>query len=165
MGRFRALTAAVLGAASLFVGGASVASADEDGVLLSFHSMAGVTQDQTSIANDRGIVGGGKPWVITLGIGHLSSDGKLHVRVKGLVIPVAPFNGTNPVAQFGVTVSCLTPAIVNVRSTSLFDTGPAGNAVIDTTVDLPSNCMDPIVFVTSPGGAWFARSVPDDEEG
>ena len=164
MGRFRLLLMAVLGAVSLIAVGGSTASADESHFLLKFDSMTPVTGSAVGTPNDRGIIGGGLPWAITFGKGELTRDGKLHVRVKGLVIPVPPFNGTNPAAQFGATVSCLTPGIVNVSAPSLFNTGPSGDATINTTVALPSNCMDPIVFVTSPGGAWFAMSNPEDDD-
>jgi len=164
VGRIRLLLMAVLGAVSLVAIGGSTAAADESHFLIKFDSMTPVTGAAVGNPNDRGIVGGGKPWAITFGKGELSADGRLHVRVKGLVIPVAPFNGSNPLTQFGVTVSCLTPGIVNVSSSSLFNTGPSGDATINTTLALPGNCMDPIVFVTSPGGAWFAMSNAEDDE-
>ena len=104
--------------------------------------------------------------MITSGTGELDHNGHLHVSVTGLVIPVAPFFGTNPLTQFAAVVSCLTPhhGIVNVR-TAPVATGPAGNATIDTTVALPRGCHQPEVFVTSAGGAWFARSNPEEEDG
>jgi len=34
----------------------------------------------------------------------------------------------------------------------------AGNAKIEARVDLPEPCLAPLVFVTNPGGAWFAVS-------
>jgi hypothetical protein len=67
------------------------------------------------------------------------------------------------VPAFGATVSCVTPhGIVNLRT----GTAPAtstGDATIDGTVMLPNPCKDPILFVTSPGGAWFAMSNTEDE--
>ena len=38
------------------------------------------------------------------------------------------------------------------------------NATIDTTVTLPHPCIQPIGFVTSPGGAWFAMSNAEDDD-
>ena len=165
MGRLRTLLPGVLGALALIVGGSAIASADEGGTLLTFHSMVGVTQAQTSVANDRGIIGGGKPWVLTAGSGTLDRDGHLHVSVTGLVIPVAPFNGTNPVKQFAAIVSCETPhhGIVNLL-TAPVDTDATGNATIDAMVALPHPCQQPIVFVTSATGSWFAMSIRDEED-
>jgi hypothetical protein len=163
MGRTRMALAALLGAASLVVGGGAVASADEGDSFLQFTSMTPVTGSAVGAVNDRGLTGGGKPWVITSGTGVLDHNGHLHVSVTGLVIPVAPFSGTNPLGKFAAVVSCLTPdhGIVNVL-TAPVATGPAGNATIDTTVALPRGCHQPEVFVTSAGGAWFAMSNAED---
>jgi hypothetical protein len=165
MGRFRTTIVALAGALSLVVGGAAVASADEGGTLLSFHSMTTVTGAAVGAVNDRGITGGGKPWQITAGSGELDRNGHLHVSVTGLVIPVAPFNGTNPLGQFAAIVSCETPhhGIVNIL-TAPVATSSVGNATIDTTVSLPHPCIRPIVFVTSAGGSWFAMSNRDEED-
>jgi hypothetical protein len=166
MGRLRMALAALLGAASLVVGGGAVASAHEGDSFLQFESMTPVTGSAVGTVNDRGLTGGGKPWMITSGTGELDRDGRLHVSVTGLVIPVAPFNGTNPLSQFAAVVSCLTPrhGIVNLL-TAPVATNPAGNATIDTTVALPRGCHKPEVFVTSAGGAWFAMSNREEEEG
>ena len=165
----RVLRSAVVGFVSvvgLVIGGAPVASAQEAHPLVQFDSMSTVTPGEVSTVNDRGIVAGGKPWVITSGTGELDSNGMLHVDVRGLVIPAPAGNGTNPVASFGATVSCFTShhAIVNV-SAGTFPTNSAGDATIDATVSLPHPCTQAVVFVTSPGGAWFARSIALDDEG
>jgi len=154
----------LFGAASLLIGGASIVSAHSSHALLAFDSMKPVTGGAVGTVNDRGITGGGKPWVITAGSGEVDRNGSVHVTVSGLVIPVAPFNGTNPVAAFGATVSCVTPhGVVNLR-TGTAPASAAGDATIDGAVMLPNPCQDPILFVTSPGGAWFAMSNGDDSE-
>src|ERR671930_2300376 len=63
----------------------------------------------------RGLAGGGLPWQIDKAKGELRSDGRLEVRVEGLVLarkaPVpANLQGTNPIPQFRAAVSCLTDA-------------------------------------------------------
>ena len=154
----------LFGAASLLIGGASIVSAHSSHALLAFDSMKPVTGGAVGTVNDRGITGGGKPWVITAGSGEVDRNGSVHVSVSGLVIPVAPFNGINPVAAFGATVSCVTPhGVVNLR-TGTAPASAAGDATIDGAVMLPNPCQDPILFVTSPGGAWFAMSNGDDSE-
>lgn len=111
----------------------------------------------------RGINGGGLPWVIGEGELDVRADGRVHMEVEGLVIdPTETANpavaGINPVAAFKVIVSCVTASgVVNV-STATTPATRTGNAELDTMVSLPSDCMSPIGFVTSPGGAWFARS-------
>lgn len=160
----RKVLIAAFAALGLLIGGTAVASAHEAHPIVQFTSMSTVTPAEVGTTNDRGIVAGGKPWAITSGTGELDSDGTLHVSVTGLVIPVAPFNGRNPVASFGATVSCITShhTIVNIPA-GLFPTNPAGNATIDATVSLPHPCTQAIVFVTSPGGAWFAFSNAIDD--
>lgn len=113
----------------------------------------------------RGVNGGGLPWMISEGRGELQSTGKLEVKVQGLVLfngpPVPPaLQGTNPIASFKAVVSCLTissgsAATVNVATDSFPATG-GGDAEIEAIVALPSPCFAPIIFVTSPGGSWFA---------
>ena len=41
-------------------------------------------------------------------------------------------------------------------TTGDFPATTAGDAEIEAAIELPSPCIAPIVFVTSPGGAWFA---------
>jgi hypothetical protein len=164
MTRWRRFLVASIGALGLVAGGSVTVGADQGDSILEFESMTPVTGAAVGAVNDRGIRGGGLPWQITSGFGEVDSDGHVDVTVKGLVIPVAPFNGTNPVPAFGVTVSCITPTgIVNVRTTTV-PTNTAGDATFDTTVSLPSRCRLPILFVTSPTGAWFAMSNTEDEQ-
>jgi len=113
----------------------------------------------------RGVPGGGLPWEIDAAKGELRDDGRLEVDVEGLVLarraPVpAALQGANPIPSFKAIVSCLTSddgvaATVNV-STALVPASSSGDAKIEASVELPSPCLAPIVFVTSPTGAWFA---------
>ena len=156
--------------AFFFAGSVSTASADES-KLLEFNYMVGVPRPYTGGTNAiRGVAGGGLPWVIESGKGKLSPEGKVDVLVKGLVFDPNDqavidrgIGGTNTVPNFRVIVSCLSKnndgiaTIVNV-STGLFPADSAGNAHIKDNVTLPSPCIAPILFVTSPGGAWFAST-------
>ena len=164
MPHWRRFLVASIGALGLVAGGSISVGADQGDSILEFESMTPVTGAAVGTVNDRGIKGGGLPWVITSGSGEVDSDGHVDVTVKGLVIPVPPFNGINPVPMFGATVSCITPSgIVNVR-TATVPANTAGDASIDTTVSLPRDCDDPILFVTSPSGAWFAMSNTEDNQ-
>lgn len=161
MRRFTSAFVALFGAAALFIGGSAVVSAHSSHNVLVFESMTPVTGSAVGTVNDRGITGGGKAWVITSGSGEVDRDGSVHVTVSGLVIPA--LGGINPIAAFGATVSCVTPhGIVNVR-TGTAPASSSGNSTIDGTVTLPHPCKDPILFVTSPGGAWFAMSNSENE--
>ena len=161
---FGRLLIASLAALSLVGAGSAAGLAHESGSLTAFDSMTPVFGTAVNTLNDRGIKGGGKPWVIAEGQGVVGRDGSVEVQVEGLVIPVPPFNGINPAPTFGVTVSCLTPrGVVNV-STAQFLASPTGNAEIEGMVDLPHPCLKPIVFVIGPNGAWFAMSNPGRDD-
>jgi hypothetical protein len=151
-------------------GGVSKASADES-KLLEFNSMIGLPRPYTGAANAiRGVPGGGLPWVVEFGKGKVSPEGKVDVKVKGLVFDPNDqavidrgLAGINTVPNFKAIISCLSKdangnaVTVNV-STGLFPADSAGNAHIKDTVVLPQPCIAPILFVTSPTGAWFAAT-------
>jgi hypothetical protein len=169
MAYLRRLLVGAIGALTL-VGAASVGvSAHEGGSLVEFDSMTPVTGAAVGALNDRGLKGGGLPWVISSGRGEVDRDGHLSVTVKGLIIVVAPVNGKNPIANFSATVSCVTsPGIVNV-TTGLFPATTTGDSTINTKVTLPRRCKDPEVFVgttnaTTGAFAWFAMSNSEDND-
>jgi hypothetical protein len=110
----------------------------------------------------RGVNGGGVPWQIDRGRGDLSSDGRLNIRVDGLVLVSS---GENPIPMFRGVVNCLTVASPDVGVNLATAPVPAsmdGDATIKARVELPDPCVAPIVFVTSgtgaPPGNWFATT-------
>ena len=139
--------------------------------LLEFKTMTAVSGIFVGSSHPvRGINGGGLPWVIGSAKGELSANGKVEVKVTGLVLdPNDPvvisrgLAGINPSPSFKAVVSCISTdnngmsVVVNV-STGLFPATTTGNAKIEDHVSLPKTCKMPIIFVTSPGGAWFATS-------
>jgi hypothetical protein len=152
-----ALAAAVVGFALVALApGAGSAGPPK---VLEFDTMAAVVGPYVGATNPiRGVPGGGLPWAIDEGEGELRVDGTLEVKVEGLVLVST---GTNPIANFRAIVSCETiddsggAAVENVQ-TGLFPASSSGDSRIEATIDLPSPCFAPIVFVTSPGGSWFA---------
>ena len=137
--------------------------------VLEFDGMAGVDRPYTGSANAiRGVNGGGLPWIIASGKGEVKADGRVEVKVRGLVLaddPAVPAARrlTNPSATFNVVVSCLSrdasgaATTVNVTATG-FPATPTGDAKIEAALELPRPCIAPILFVTSPAGAWFAAT-------
>jgi hypothetical protein len=134
--------------------------------LLDFHQMAPVTSPFIGTANPiRGVAGGALPWAITHADGTLRSDGALEVNVFGLVLANDPSvpegqRNTNPNSAFVAIVSCQSvvggaPKEVNVTTPQASAT-PAGDARIQATVQLPTPCLAPVVFVAGTNGAWFA---------
>lgn len=134
--------------------------------ILEFDTMVGIPPALTGTQQPiRGINGGGLPWVVGASRGELTASGHLEVKVQGLVFSAGPNTGANTVPAFRAIVSCLQAdgSVMNL-STDPFPatTGPAaaggGNAKIEAQLDLPQPCIAPLVFVTSPTGAWFAAT-------
>ena len=151
----------------MFAGSAPMAAAKNLNIM-EFSSMVGVPQLLTGTQSQaplRGINGGGLPWTIGSGKGELSASGHLELTVQGLVLAAGANAGTNPISSFRVLVSCVRAdgTFANILTDAFpATTGPAasggGDAKIETTVSLPHPCIAPIIFVTSPGGAWFAAT-------
>lgn len=161
-------------------GGAAAALSGGDGAkaVFRFDALTGAPRPYagTGAANAiRGVPAGGLPWVVARGEAKLEWDGTLKVQVEGLVFDPADATvverglaGRNTVAQFRAIVSCQTvvdgaAAVVNVSTapasaTVGLATEGGGNAELKEKLALPSPCIAPIVFVTSPAGAWFAAS-------
>ncbi len=163
----RTLVVTILLSALFFAGSAPAASARSPRIL-QFDTMIGLPSTLTGLQSSgplRGISGGGLPWTVGSAMGFLTASGQLKVEVQGLVFAAGPNTGSNTVPFFRALVSC-------VQSDGTFDnilTGPfpatmgaassgGGDADIEANVALPQPCIAPIIFVTSPGGAWFAAT-------
>jgi hypothetical protein len=143
------------------VGIASAAGSAAPATVLKANTIVGVTGPYVGATNPiRGVGGGGIPWNIAEGTVVLGAGGHLDIKVQGLVLATT---GANPVTTFRGLVSCQTideageAAVVNV-STDPFPASTTGNSKIAATLALPDPCIAPIVFVTSPGGSWFAAT-------
>ena len=157
------MTAIMILGVVLFSGQFSHATAKEPKIL-EFDTLVGLPSALTGTQNPiRGINGGGLPWTLTSASGELKASGKLEIKVKGLVFAAGPNEGSNTIPDFRAIVSCLQSdgSVENVTS-ELFPAtiGAAmdggGDAKIETKLSLPQPCIAPIIFVTSPSGAWFA---------
>ena len=158
--------AITLALAVVFMGGQFSQATAKEPKILEFDTMVGLPQAFTGAQNPiRGVNGGGLPWAIGSSHGELKASGKLEIDVQGLVFADGPNTGKNTVPNFRAIVSCLKSdgGVENVTS-GLFPAtqGSAleggGNAKIEANLTLPQPCIAPIVFVTSPGGAWFAAT-------
>jgi len=168
MVRLRFAVNAALGV--LFLAAAPVAArGDGSDKILEFETMLGVARPFTGAANPvRGLGGGGLPWAIGRGKGEVRADGRIEIKVRGLVLAddpaVAPAARlTNPSPTFRAVVSCVSvdaagaPAEVNV-ATGPFPATPEGDAEIEAALELPSPCLAPVVFVTNAALRWFAAT-------
>jgi hypothetical protein len=102
-----------------------------------------------------GVAPGGAPWVLRRGDVEVR-DGRLDLRVRGLVIPVAPGNGTpGPVNTISASLYCGADADPAAADTS--DQVPIsrrGDARIrDRSFDVPDTCLAPVILVHPNGDA------------
>lgn len=91
-----------------------------------------------------GVAPGGAPWVVD----HDSSvrvrdDGRLDVKIRGLVIP----GRGNPVARVAATVVCNGGGVGQTVSTPAADLSPEGDGRIRADLTLPEPCLAPAVLV------------------
>ena len=130
-------------------------------VILSFKTMYGVNGPFLGTGNPvRGVNGDLDPWFLKSAKGTLTSNGKLSIDVKGLVLP----SGTNDSTEFRALVSCLTVDGANVIESNVttpqgFPANTKGNSKIKAQLTLPQPCLAPIVMIL-PGDAdvWFAMT-------
>jgi hypothetical protein len=107
-----------------------------------------------------GVAAGGAPWVLRSGEARLRRDGRLSVRLRGLVIPVAPGNGTpGPVTTVTASLYCGadTTAAGTIGSAPI---SRAGDARITGRLTPPAKCLGAIVLVHPNGiaAAYIAAS-------
>jgi hypothetical protein len=145
------------------------AKKDRNRVVLDFATMYGVDEAFVGEENPiRGIVGDELPWTIAGGVhGRLTNRGHLRIRVRGLVFtddPEVPPDkrGTNDETEFRAVVGCLaedqTGHVVTTNVTTPgFPATPSGDSDIDADLQLPAECVAPIVFVIAGSeDKWFA---------
>jgi hypothetical protein len=92
-------------------------------------------------------------WVVDRGEARVRRNGRVRVRVEGLVIPTPPQNGTNPLSNIAASVYC---GGTLVDTTAAVPFSPAGDARIEATLKaaLPSPCLTPAVLLNpAPNGA------------
>lgn len=152
---------------------ASARQASGDAKILGFQTMYGVDAAFINDKSIRGVLGDELPWEIGSASGSLSVDGHLVATIRGLVFaddPSVPPNlrGTNDESEFRGLVSCLISAspgkgngkpkvqTVNIL-TGGFPATPTGDSDIDAQLDLPDDCVAPIIFIMSGSeDKWFS---------
>jgi hypothetical protein len=139
--------------ASVIVAGATVAA--NGGQKLIDSPMAGIPAGAPTI--DGGL-GGGIQWVLDEGHAQLRADGRLHIEVQGLVLGSGANQGINPIGTGVGIVTCGDGAQKIVTDAVPFSR--AGDAEVDTRIQLPETCLAPNVFfagVVAPNTfRWFA---------
>jgi hypothetical protein len=104
-----------------------------------------------------GVVRGGVPWQLDSGQVRLRQDGRLRLRVRGLVIPG---NGTTgPVSTISASLFCGADTMPTAQTPAV-PLSSGGDARIDARVNLPAKCLAPVVLVNPNGNpaAYIAAS-------
>jgi len=167
--KWRSIMSLVIAGLTTFALTGSMVAQDEDAAtiktIVSFSTMIGDPGNGSPAAKAknviRGYLGPDSPWFISSVQGSLKTNGALTVTVRGLVLPT----GTNPVPFFRAALSCQNPTDSTKGRLFFTKTFPAdskGNSNIAGMITLPSQCIAPIILVTSPAlpgnplGFWFA---------
>jgi hypothetical protein len=156
----------------LFLPLASATSASADGPKFLNTKVFGSTPNITI----RTVPSGGAPWVVDNGKVQLDSDGRLRIRVKGLVITSGALANGNPVPDnlVGTTANVTTVHAAltcggpgggvpfTFTTTEAVPLSPAGDFEIDTQIPVPAVCAQPIVLIRigtpAAPGPWIAAS-------
>lgn len=107
-----------------------------------------------------GAAAGGVPWVLDSGEAKLRDDGRLTVRIRGLLIPSGPFAGTTgPVKTVTASLYC-GDSSTPVGTSDSVPLANDGDARISTTVALPAKCQIPALLIHPNGllGTYIATS-------
>ncbi len=94
-----------------------------------------------------GVRPGGAPWVLKLGDVRLKRDGKLDLRVQGLVIPALGTPG--PVTTISASLYCGADSdTTGADTTQQVPISRKGDARIhDASLSVPSACLAPVILV------------------
>lgn len=95
-----------------------------------------------------GVLPGGLPWVNGPSTVRVREDGRITVRIRGLVVPPPQGTGVNPVASVVATLVC--DGAVR-SSTAAFALSAAGDGSTSTTISGTEHCADPVVLIQPAG--------------
>lgn len=141
-----AITAAATGAAVL---GALVATsvpalAEDGGGRSVVRSELNGSMPAPASPEIAGVKPGAAPWVNGPSRVRVTEDGRITVRIRGLVIPPPVGTGVNPIASVVATIVC---GAVIQDSTVPFPLSSAGDGFTKQVVPVPRDCADPTVLV------------------
>ena len=110
-----------------------------------------------------GINPGGVPWVNGPSKVRVREDGRITVKIRGLVIPPPVGTGVNPIASVVATLVC--DDMVK-DSTEPFALSRAGDGSTSDTISVPRHCDDPAVLIQPAGNraVYIASAFGDDDD-
>jgi hypothetical protein len=161
---------------AVILGMAVHVSAEERGILVTFNGGIGV-QPVSNVAAPanadgtfqnvvrnivRGVVPGGGPWRIDDLRATVTTDGRIRVIGRGLLLASGNRIGQNGNQSVFATLICDAAAPFIERSTA--PTGvalsPNGDFRIDDVLSpVPTGCASPVLLIRNLSGAWFAAGI------
>jgi hypothetical protein len=126
----------------------------------------------------RSVVSGAAPWVVQEGKATVDPNGKVKVKVRGLLIasgvlangdpvPAALVGTVGPVTSVHAALTCGGPGggvPFTVTATDAVPLNPQGNFQINETLTLPATCDRPVMLIRigepDAGGAFIALAAP-----
>jgi hypothetical protein len=106
----------------------------------------------------------GSPWRIADLRAEISTDGRILVRGRGLLLASGNSIGTNANQSVFATLICEAAAPFVERNTTVTGVplAPNGDFRIDDTLSsVPTECASPVLLIRNTGGVWFAAGLPD----
>jgi hypothetical protein len=162
---FRGLMVAVVAIAVT-----GIASAQED-TTLKFRGAVGVIPVTGVAANGavnvnvvRGVNPAG-PWRIADLNAHVTSEGRIRVKGRGLLLAAGNGIGTNAGASVFATLFCGAAATATAHSSNRVALDADGDFAIDDLLipAAPASCDSPVLLIRNGGasGVWFAAGIPE----
>jgi hypothetical protein len=162
----------------LTVGIGSEVRAHRRDILVSFGSGVGVipVQNVAGVADPvsgtfpevrrnivRGVVPAAGPWTIADLKALVTTDGRIKVRGRGLLLASGNGLGTNANLSVIATLICEAAAPFVERSTAVpVPLQANGDFRIDDVLNPPAtDCASPVLLIRAANGAWLAAGIPD----
>lgn len=144
--------------------------------VVSFKSMIAVQNPFLGTGCARNaMVGDRLPWTVREARGSIDSAGRVHARIRGLVLADSPdvpeeLRGTNDQPRFRIVLTCQTkdedgrPVSAQVSSAG-FPATETGDCRIDAVIPIPRPCARPVLYITGVDDTvWLASSSLDPSE-
>lgn len=110
-----------------------------------------------------GVRPGGAPWVNGPSRARVREDGRISVRIRGLVIPPPVGTGTNPVTPVVATLVCHDMV---TSSTTPFALSGSGDGSTSDVIMVPRHCEDPVVLIQPAGNraVYIAATMTEHDD-
>jgi hypothetical protein len=110
----------------------------------------------------RGVPPGAGPWRIADLHAEISTDGRVRVRGRGLLLASGNSIGQNANQRVFATLICepAAPFVEHSTSRTGVPLGVDGDFRIDDELDsVPADCASPVLLIRNTGGSWFAAGI------